>query len=165
MSILYPIIESEDGPLISYSQVTVYDVMEAHQKGLSCYEICKTYDLLPIQLESAIEYMAQNRRALESGLKNLHQNGHFNNNGHDKSYSVIETGIGPVISDSRTTVYDVMQVYDEGFSRYDICRTYNLKPRQLEAALEYIQEHRETLESELVDILIKKPKMSVTTGQ
>jgi len=156
MSILYPIIENEHGPLISYSQIRVYDVMEAHQKGLSRYEICKTYDLLPIQLESALEYMAQNRRELESGLKNLQKNGHLKKNGHESSYSVIETGIGPVISDSRTTVYDVMQVYDEGLSRYDICRTYNLKPLQMETALEYIQEHRETLKSELAGILIKK---------
>lgn len=156
MSILYPIIESEHGPLISYSQVTVYDVMEAHKKGLSCYEICKTYDLLPIQLESALEYMTQNRRVLESGLNHFQKNGHLQKNGHQKSYSVVETGIGPVISDSRTTVYDVMQVYDEGFSRYDICRTYNLKPLQLETALEYIQKHRETLELKLKEILIKK---------
>lgn len=156
MSILYPIIESKDGPLISYSQVTVYDVMEAHKKELSHYDICKSYDLLPIQLESALEYMAQNRRELEAGLLKREQNGHLNNNGHLNRYCVIESGIGPVISDSRTTVYDVMQVYDEGFSFYDICRTYNLKPLQMEAALEYITKHRQTLEAELVEILRKK---------
>jgi len=156
MSILYPIIESEDGPLISYSQVRVYDVMKAHEKGLNRYEICKSYDLLPIQLESALEYMAQNRTELEAGLGEREQNGQLNNNRHESGYSVIETGIGPVISDSRTTVYDVMQVYDEGFSFYDICRTYNLKPLQMEAALSYIQEHRQTLETKLAEILIKK---------
>ena len=152
----YPIIESEDGPLISDSQVTVYDVMEAHKKGLRRYEICKTYDLLPIQLESALEYMAANRLELEAELKKQEQNGHLNNNGHQGHYTVIQSGIGPVISDSRTTVYDVMQVYDEGLSFYDICRTYNLKPLQMEAALEYITEHRQTLEAELKEILIKK---------
>ena len=36
-------------------------------------------------------------------------------------YSVIESEIGPLISESRATVYDVMQAYDAGLSRYDIC--------------------------------------------
>jgi uncharacterized protein (DUF433 family) len=130
--------------------------MAAHKKELSRYEICKSYDLLPIQLESALEYMAQNPTQLEAGLLKREQNGHLKNNGHLNRYSVIESGIGPVISDSRTTVYDVMQAYDEGLSRYDICRTYNLKPLQMEAALEYITKHRQTLEAELVEILQKK---------
>ena len=81
MSILYPIVESEHGPLISYSNVTVYDVMGAHQKGRSCYDICKAYDLLPIQLESALEYISENRRVLESALNHLQKNGHLQKKG------------------------------------------------------------------------------------
>ena len=71
-------------------------------------------------------------------------------------YQIIESGIGPLISESRTTVYDVLEAYDEGLSLYDICRTYNLRPLQLETALEYIEEHRERLEPELAEILKKK---------
>ena len=56
-------------------------------------------------------------------------------------YSVIESEIGPLISESRATVYDVMEAYDAGLSRYDICWNYNLVPLQLEAALEYISRH------------------------
>ena len=71
-------------------------------------------------------------------------------------YQIIESGIGPLISESRTTVYDVLEAYDEGLSLYDICRTYNLRPLQLETALEYIEKHRERLEPELAEILKKK---------
>ncbi|MGB0387115.1 MAG: DUF433 domain-containing protein [Ardenticatenaceae bacterium] len=71
-------------------------------------------------------------------------------------YSVIESEIGPLISESRATVYDVMQAYDAGLSRYDICWNYNLVPLQLQAALEYISRHRETLEPELKELLKKK---------
>ena len=71
-------------------------------------------------------------------------------------YQIIESGIGPLISESRTTVYDVLEAYDEGLSLYDICRTYNLRPLQLETALEYIEEHRERAQSGLAEILKKK---------
>ena len=56
-------------------------------------------------------------------------------------YCVIESEIGPLISESRATIYDVMEAYDAGLSRYDICWNYNLVPLQLEAALEYISRH------------------------
>ena len=71
-------------------------------------------------------------------------------------YQIIESEIGPLISESRTTVYDVLEAYDEGLSLYDICRTYNLRPLQLETALEYIEEHRERAQSGLAEILKKK---------
>jgi uncharacterized protein (DUF433 family) len=74
-------------------------------------------------------------------------------------YSVIESEIGPLISESRATVYDVLEAYDAGLSRYDICRNYNLVPLQLETALEYIEQHRKRLEPELKEVLKKKAEL------
>ena len=71
-------------------------------------------------------------------------------------YTIIESDIGPLISKSRVTVYDVMQDYDEGDGIYMISDTYNLSPLQVETAIEYIEKHRERLEPELKEILIKK---------
>ena len=71
-------------------------------------------------------------------------------------YSVVETEIGPMVANSRTTVYEVMEAYDEGLSLYEICWNYNLTPLQLEPALDYIEAHRERLQVKLKELLIKK---------
>lgn len=70
-------------------------------------------------------------------------------------YTILETSIGPVISESRVTVYDVMIAHDEGLNLYEIATTYNLTPLQVETALDYITQHRERLEPELVEIRAK----------
>ena len=69
---------------------------------------------------------------------------------------IIESDIGPLISESRASVYDVLEAYDEGYSPSDIGRIYNLSPHQVEVALDYIAQHRQRLEPELKEILIQK---------
>ncbi len=69
---------------------------------------------------------------------------------------IIESNIGPLISASRASVYDVMEAYDEGYSTPEISKIFNLSPHQVEVALDYIAEHRVTLEPKLKEILIKK---------
>ena len=71
-------------------------------------------------------------------------------------YSIRETDIGPVISESRVTVFDVLQELQAGENKYDICATLGLTPSQVAVALEYITLHRQTLESELREIQVKK---------
>ncbi|HYN87532.1 MAG TPA: DUF433 domain-containing protein [Ardenticatenaceae bacterium] len=67
-------------------------------------------------------------------------------------YTILETSIGPVISESRVTVYDVLLAQQEGLLPMEISNTYNLSPLQVEVALAYIEEHRARLEPELVEI-------------
>lgn len=69
---------------------------------------------------------------------------------------ILETELGPLISESRSSVYDVMEAYDEGYSATEISAIYNLSPHQVKVALAYIAEHRAQLEPELKEILIKK---------
>ena len=61
-------------------------------------------------------------------------------------YTIIETDLGPLISESRVSVFDVMDAYDAGDSVYEIDLTFNLSPLQVETALDYIAEHRAALE-------------------
>lgn len=68
---------------------------------------------------------------------------------------IIESDMGPMINHSRVSVYDVMEVYDAGHSIYEIYQTYNLSSSQIEAALAYIEQHRERLEPELKAIKLK----------
>lgn len=65
---------------------------------------------------------------------------------------IIESEIGPMISESRVSVYDVMQAYDEGHSVREIHDIYNLSFYQVEVAIDYIKEHRAQLEPELKEI-------------
>src|SRR4051812_22495221 len=68
---------------------------------------------------------------------------------------IIESDLGPLISESRATVYDVMEATDEGYSPFKISRIYNLSPHQVQVALAYIAQHREQLEPKLKEILRK----------
>jgi uncharacterized protein (DUF433 family) len=67
-------------------------------------------------------------------------------------YTIIETDIGPLISESRVSVFDVMEAYDAGDSPYEIGVTFNLSPLQVETALAYIAQHRVELEPQLAQI-------------
>ena len=68
---------------------------------------------------------------------------------------IIESDLGPLISESRATVYDVMEAADEGYSPFEISRIYNLSPHQVQVALAYITQHREQLAPKLKEILRK----------
>ncbi|MBK6432602.1 MAG: hypothetical protein WAW03_07925 [Anaerolineae bacterium] len=67
-------------------------------------------------------------------------------------YTIIETDLGPLISESRVSVFDVMDAYDAGDSVYEIDLTFNLSPLQVETALDYIAEHRAALEPQLAEV-------------
>lgn len=67
-------------------------------------------------------------------------------------YVIIETDMGPLISESRVSVYDVMEAHDAGDSPYEIGLTFNLSPMQVETALAHIAQHRAELEPQLARI-------------
>jgi uncharacterized protein (DUF433 family) len=69
-----------------------------------------------------------------------------------RRYAIIETDMGPLISESRLSVFDVMEAHDAGDSQYEIGLTFNLSPIQVETALVYIAQHRVELEPQLARI-------------
>ncbi|MCE7986248.1 MAG: DUF433 domain-containing protein [Caldilinea sp. CFX5] len=69
---------------------------------------------------------------------------------------ILETESGPLISESRSSVYDVMEAYDEGYSPTEIGAIYNLSSYQVKVALAYIAERRTQLEPELQEILVRR---------
>lgn len=70
----------------------------------------------------------------------------------EKRYVIVETDLGPLISESRVSAFDVMDAHENGDSLYDICATFNLTPLQVETALTYIEHHRADLEVQLNEI-------------
>ncbi len=65
------IIESEIGPMINHSRVSVYDVMAAHDEGYSIQQIHQIYNLSSSQIEAALAYITLHRARLEPELKEL----------------------------------------------------------------------------------------------
>ena len=71
-------------------------------------------------------------------------------------YKTLESDIGPMVSESRTSVYDILLSQQEGDDFYAICVIHNLKPLQVQVALEYIEKHPAQLEAELPALLAQK---------
>jgi len=67
----YHILETEQGPMISHSRVSVYDVMLAHDEGDDLFTICVVYGLTPVQTQIALEYIEQHREQLAQDLKEI----------------------------------------------------------------------------------------------
>ena len=61
----YQILETDSGLQISESRVMLFDVMEAHDAGDSIYEIAQTFNLTPLQVQTAVDYIETHRIALE----------------------------------------------------------------------------------------------------
>jgi len=70
-------------------------------------------------------------------------------------YHIIESDLGPLISESRMTVYDVLEAQNDGQTLYEISMNRNLTPMQVQVAFDYIEQHRERLQAELDEILRK----------
>jgi len=68
-------------------------------------------------------------------------------------YKIIETEIGPLISESRSTVYDVLEAKNNGKTLYEISMDNNLTPLQVQAAFDYIEKHHDTLQTTLNEII------------
>jgi uncharacterized protein (DUF433 family) len=56
---------------------------------------------------------------------------------------IIKTGRGPEIAGTRITVYDVIEYYKTGWHRDMIAGILSLSSREVEAAIRYIEEHRD----------------------
>ena len=66
---------------------------------------------------------------------------------------IIDRGRGPEIEGTRITVYDVMDYWKDGW-RYDqIADLFRLPPDDIQAAIEYIEQHRAEVETDYQQIL------------
>jgi uncharacterized protein (DUF433 family) len=66
---------------------------------------------------------------------------------------IIDRGRGPEISGTRITVYDVMDYLKNGWGRERIAALFRLSSRDIQAAIDYINEHREQVQADYERIL------------
>jgi uncharacterized protein (DUF433 family) len=60
-----------------------------------------------------------------------------------KEARIIEVGRGPQIEGTRITVFDVIEYHKNGWHRDEIAALFDLSSQQVEAAIRYIEEHRD----------------------
>jgi uncharacterized protein (DUF433 family) len=71
------------------------------------------------------------------------------------SAKIIDRGRGPEIAGTRITVYDVLDYVQEGW-RYDqIAGVFRLPPDDIQAALQYIEDHRAEVMADYEQILAR----------
>ncbi len=73
---------------------------------------------------------------------------------------IIDRGRGREIAGSRITVYDVLDYHKHGWHRDRIAVTLSLSSRQVEAAIRYIDEHRDEVMAEYAEMLARRTRES-----
>ncbi|MGC8638359.1 MAG: DUF433 domain-containing protein, partial [Isosphaeraceae bacterium] len=68
---------------------------------------------------------------------------------------IIKTGRGPEIAGTRITVYGVLDYHKEGWHRDMIAATFRISSRQVEAAIRYIEEHRDEVMADYAEMLAR----------
>jgi uncharacterized protein (DUF433 family) len=66
---------------------------------------------------------------------------------------IINRGRGPEIAGTRITVYDVMDYYKHGWHRDEIAALFQLSSSDIQAAIDYIEAHKEDVQAEYQKIL------------
>ncbi len=66
---------------------------------------------------------------------------------------IINRGRGPEIAGTRITEYDVMDYYKQGWHRGQIAGLFRLSSRDIQAAIDYIETHKEEVQREYQKIL------------
>jgi uncharacterized protein (DUF433 family) len=61
--------------------------------------------------------------------------------------AIINRGRGPEIAGTRITVFDVMDYLKEGWHRDRIAGLFRLSSRDIQAAIDYIEQHAEEVEA------------------
>ena len=69
------------------------------------------------------------------------------------SATIINRGRGPEIAGTRITVYDIMDYLADGWHRDEIARLFRLSSRDIQAAIDYIEEHRNQVQAEYQRVL------------
>jgi uncharacterized protein (DUF433 family) len=68
---------------------------------------------------------------------------------------IINRGRGPEIAGTRITVFDVMDYLKVGWHRDRIAGLFRLSSRDIQAAIDYIEQHREEVKAEYQRILAR----------
>jgi uncharacterized protein (DUF433 family) len=69
------------------------------------------------------------------------------------STRIIDRGRGPEIEGTRITVYDVIDYWKEGWRYEQIAGLFRLPPNDIQAAIQYIEEHHDDVMNEYRNLL------------
>jgi uncharacterized protein (DUF433 family) len=73
--------------------------------------------------------------------------------------TIIDRGRGPEIAGTRITVYDIMDYYyQSGWNNAAIAAFLRLSPAQVQAAIDYIEEHKQQVLADYKEILARSAR-------
>ncbi len=67
--------------------------------------------------------------------------------------AIIRTERGLTVAGTRVTLYDILEYLADGWEHNELCALFGLSALQLDAALTYIERHREAVEAEYRDVV------------
>jgi uncharacterized protein (DUF433 family) len=79
------------------------------------------------------------------------------------SAKIINRGRGPEIEGTRITVYDVLDYTSQGWHRDRIAALFRLSSRDIQAALDYIDQHHDEVMASYQRIRVRQHGYSYTT--
>jgi uncharacterized protein (DUF433 family) len=68
---------------------------------------------------------------------------------------IIDRGRGPEIAGTRITVYDILDYLEDGWHPATIAAFFRVSSREVDAAVRYIEEHKEDVTAEYARILAR----------
>jgi uncharacterized protein (DUF433 family) len=80
-------------------------------------------------------------------------NGAHDTDDPDAPTIIRRSDMGLAISGTRISIYDVVDYLHDGWTNDEICDALTITTSQLQAALDYIESHREEVEAEFADVV------------
>ncbi len=160
------IIETNRGPTIKGTSLTIYHIMEMLKSGRSPDYIEGWHPFTNEDMDAIMRYLKENEGELEKRYASEYLNGQqdrYEIAGHDARHRVtinvragepviVQTSRGPSINGTRITIYAILDQLHVSSPDY-VQGLYRLSDEVWASVMKYIEENREELERKLEAIL------------
>lgn len=134
------IVDQGRGPQIAGTGITLFDIIEYSTKDWNYADVAERFDLSPQQVEEAVKYIKSHKEDFE---RRQTTRGFADRPLPGGEPVIIDRGRGPEIKGTRITVYDVLDYTTKNWHHTAIAALFRLSSRQILAAIDYIEQHRD----------------------
>lgn len=67
----FRVVETDLGPMLNGTRVSIYDILLAQIEGQDLFHICVNYNLKPVQVQVAFDYIEAHRNELDADLQEI----------------------------------------------------------------------------------------------
>jgi len=131
------IVDQGRGPQIAGTATTLFDIIEYSTRD---WNYAERFDLSLQQVEEAVKYIRLHKEEFELGRPTPGKADQPLPGGEPV---IIDRGRGPEIKGTRITVYDILDYTTENWHHTAIAALFRLSSRQVLAAIDYIEHHKD----------------------